>query len=64
MSKSALSAGAAAIQRVCADVAELVDATDLDERFECSPGNRRCRTAQSRGNLNRQSRAKPSDGKV
>ena len=28
-------------------------------KLECSPGNRRCRTAQSRGNLNWQSRAKP-----
>src|SRR5689334_20104926 len=27
--------------------------------LECSPGNRRCRTAQIRGNLNWRSRAKP-----
>src|SRR5579862_9204722 len=27
--------------------------------LECSPGNRRCRTAQSRGNLHWRSRAKP-----
>src|SRR5580704_7502880 len=33
-----------------AGVAKLVDATDLSQ-FECSPGNRRCRTAQIRGNL-------------
>ena len=32
-----------------AGVAESVDATDL-RRFECSSGNRGCRTAQIRGN--------------
>src|SRR5208282_5657696 len=41
-----------------AGVAEPADATDLSQ-FECSTGNRRCRTAQIRGNLKWQSRAKP-----
>src|SRR6266849_10471538 len=36
----------------------MADAEDLS-KLECSPGNRRCRTAQSRGNLQWQARAKP-----
>jgi len=32
-------------------MAKLVDATGLNGKLECSPGNRGCRTAQSRGNL-------------
>lgn len=29
----------------------MVDAADLNDKLECSSGNRRCRTAQIRGNL-------------
>ncbi|MGD0831613.1 MAG: hypothetical protein ABR907_11750, partial [Terracidiphilus sp.] len=44
---------------------EMADAADLSEH-ECPSGNRRRRTAQSRGNLKWQSRAKPgsTSGKV
>jgi hypothetical protein len=44
---------------------EMADAADLS-KHECPSGNRRCRTAQSRGNLKWQSRAKPgsTSGKV
>lgn len=43
-----------------AGVAKSVDATDLNQ-LECSSGNRRCRTAQIRGNLLR-GNPEPSPG--